>query len=250
MSAKQAINDKLHGSLATYWRCGGVVKNEIRTGSLLGLRMKKSLKSVNIWQSYKRERDCLVHFLRLLVVLARRSKSMRQPRSCPNCLGSVVSVSHVAPPRRRSPPCARHCAHYKLTYRYVCITRIWVLVLLQFMVLKYRLSPLSWRRMVDSLHTRCLSCRSRSAASIISESRVSVAAALQYQLIGIATVRSLCITIFIFRILVVLRLVGVFVLHRTLHVAMWRRCDSLIGRKWSSVAWCPAPLTICIDNRP
>jgi len=27
MSAKQAINDKLQGSIATYLRCGGVVKN-------------------------------------------------------------------------------------------------------------------------------------------------------------------------------------------------------------------------------
>jgi len=26
------------------------------------------IKSVNIWQSYKQESDCLVHFLRLLVV--------------------------------------------------------------------------------------------------------------------------------------------------------------------------------------
>ena len=29
---------------------------------------KKSLKSLNIWQSYKQERDCLVHFLSLLAV--------------------------------------------------------------------------------------------------------------------------------------------------------------------------------------
>jgi len=27
MSAKQALNDKLQGSVATYLRCGGVVKN-------------------------------------------------------------------------------------------------------------------------------------------------------------------------------------------------------------------------------
>jgi len=30
MSAKQAINDKLQGSVATYLRCGGVVNNHIR----------------------------------------------------------------------------------------------------------------------------------------------------------------------------------------------------------------------------
>jgi len=30
--------------------------------------IEKNLKSVNIWQSYKQERDCFVHFLRLLAV--------------------------------------------------------------------------------------------------------------------------------------------------------------------------------------
>ena len=64
MSAKQAINEKLQGSVATYWRCGGDVNNQIRKGLLLSLSV--FFKSVNIWQSYKQERDCLVHFLRLL----------------------------------------------------------------------------------------------------------------------------------------------------------------------------------------
>jgi len=57
MSAEQTINDKLQGSVATYLRCGG---NQIKKGLLLSLWVKK-LKSVNIWQSYKQERDCLVH---------------------------------------------------------------------------------------------------------------------------------------------------------------------------------------------
>jgi len=35
MSAKQAINDKLQGSVATYLRCGGVVDNQIKKGSVL-----------------------------------------------------------------------------------------------------------------------------------------------------------------------------------------------------------------------
>jgi len=30
LSAKQAINDKLQGSAATYLRCGGVVNNQIK----------------------------------------------------------------------------------------------------------------------------------------------------------------------------------------------------------------------------
>jgi len=35
MSAKQAINDKLQGSVATYLRCGGVVNNQTKKGLLL-----------------------------------------------------------------------------------------------------------------------------------------------------------------------------------------------------------------------
>jgi len=37
MSAKQAINDKVQGSVATYLRCGGVVNNQIMKGLLLSL---------------------------------------------------------------------------------------------------------------------------------------------------------------------------------------------------------------------
>ena len=41
MSAKQAINDKLQGSVATSLRCGGVVNNQIKKGLLLSLRVRK-----------------------------------------------------------------------------------------------------------------------------------------------------------------------------------------------------------------
>ena len=37
MSAKQAINDKLQGSVARYLRCGGVVNNQIKKGLSLSL---------------------------------------------------------------------------------------------------------------------------------------------------------------------------------------------------------------------
>jgi len=37
LSAKQAINDKLQDSVATYLRCGRVVNNQIKTGLLLSL---------------------------------------------------------------------------------------------------------------------------------------------------------------------------------------------------------------------
>ena len=76
MVAKQAINDKLQGSVATYLRCGGIIDNQIKKGLLLSLWVKKLVKSVNIWQSYKQERDCFVHFLRLFSsVLAKRTSA-------------------------------------------------------------------------------------------------------------------------------------------------------------------------------
>jgi len=40
MSAKQAINDKLQGSVATYLMCGGVVNNQIKKDLLLTVRVK------------------------------------------------------------------------------------------------------------------------------------------------------------------------------------------------------------------
>jgi len=62
MSAKQAINDKLQCSVATHLRCGRVVNKKINKGLLLSLKVKKCLKSVNTWQSYKHERDYFLHF--------------------------------------------------------------------------------------------------------------------------------------------------------------------------------------------
>jgi len=40
MSAKQAIDEKLQGSVAAYLRYNGVVNNQIKTGLLLSLRVK------------------------------------------------------------------------------------------------------------------------------------------------------------------------------------------------------------------
>jgi len=40
MSAKQAFNDKLQGSVAAYLRCSGVVNNQIKKGLLLSARVK------------------------------------------------------------------------------------------------------------------------------------------------------------------------------------------------------------------
>jgi len=60
------INNKLEGSVATYLTCGGIVINHIKKGLLLSLPVKNFLKSVNIWQGYKQEGGCLVHFMRNL----------------------------------------------------------------------------------------------------------------------------------------------------------------------------------------
>ena len=83
-SAKQAINDKLQGSVATYLRYGEVFNNQINKGLLLSLRVKNFLQSVNIWQSYKQERDCLVHFVRLANTLLKDEESARDSH-VPTC---------------------------------------------------------------------------------------------------------------------------------------------------------------------
>jgi len=76
MSTKQTLNNKLQGSVATYFRCGRVVNNQIEKGLLLSLRVKK-IKSENIWQSCQQERDCFVRFLRLLTVCSPSAQSAR-----------------------------------------------------------------------------------------------------------------------------------------------------------------------------
>ena len=60
MSAKEAIGDKLQGSVATYLKRGGVINNQTKKGLLLSAWVN-FLKSVNNWQSYKQERGCLMH---------------------------------------------------------------------------------------------------------------------------------------------------------------------------------------------
>jgi len=77
MSTKRAINDKLQGCVATHLKCGGVVDNQIKKGLLLSVRVKKVLKSVNIWQSYKKECGCLMHFARLANTLLKDEESAR-----------------------------------------------------------------------------------------------------------------------------------------------------------------------------
>ena len=72
-SAKQAINNKLQGSVAIYLRYGEVVNKYIEKSR----RVEKKLKSVNIWQSYKQQRGCLMHFARLANTLLKDEESAR-----------------------------------------------------------------------------------------------------------------------------------------------------------------------------
>ena len=52
-----------------------------KSGSVsLLLAVEKFLKSVNIWQGYKQERGCFVHFLLLLAVWCPGSQSARNHR--------------------------------------------------------------------------------------------------------------------------------------------------------------------------
>jgi len=74
---KQATNNKLQSSVATYLGCGGVVNNQIKKGLLLSLPVKNVSKSANIWQSHKQERGCVMHFVRLANTLLNDEESTR-----------------------------------------------------------------------------------------------------------------------------------------------------------------------------
>ena len=69
MSATQAINDKLQGSVATYLRCGGVVSNQIKKG--IGVWVTKikiggylAKLQARAWLSYT-DAILQIHFLRI-----------------------------------------------------------------------------------------------------------------------------------------------------------------------------------------
>jgi len=55
----------------------GLLITKLGKGLLLSLRVKRILKSVNIWQSYKQERGCLMHFVRLANTLRKDEESAR-----------------------------------------------------------------------------------------------------------------------------------------------------------------------------
>ena len=73
-----ADNNVSQGSVATYLKCGGIVNNQIKKGLLLSLWVKKFfIISVSIWQSYKQEHDCLMHFALLTNTLLKDEESAR-----------------------------------------------------------------------------------------------------------------------------------------------------------------------------
>ena len=81
MLAEQAINDKLQGSVATYFRFGEVFNNRIRKRFIAECMSEFFLKSVNIWRSCKQERGCLMHFARLVNTLLKDEESARDKYS-------------------------------------------------------------------------------------------------------------------------------------------------------------------------
>jgi len=77
MSAKQATNDKLQWSVATYLRCYWV-SNQIKKKFIAeSANEKKKLKSVNIWQSYNEDCGCLMHFAHIANTLLTGEESAR-----------------------------------------------------------------------------------------------------------------------------------------------------------------------------
>jgi len=74
---KQTINYKLQGSVAAYFRRGGVVNNQIK----IYCWVKKKLKLVNIWESYKQERGCLIHSALVATTLLKDEESAQAASS-------------------------------------------------------------------------------------------------------------------------------------------------------------------------
>ena len=68
------INDKLQGIAVTYLRCSGIFSNQINSGLLLSLPVKKNLRSVNILHSYgQKGRLCHALSLTFSSVVARHT---------------------------------------------------------------------------------------------------------------------------------------------------------------------------------
>ena len=77
-SAKQAMNDKLQGSVATYSSCGGVVNNQKFERFIAECVSENFFYHRWIFgKSYKQECVCLMHFARLANTLLKDDESSR-----------------------------------------------------------------------------------------------------------------------------------------------------------------------------
>jgi len=70
---KQAINEKLPGSVAIYLRCSEVFNNQIKKGLLPSLSLKKN----QFGEYLAKKRGCLVHSVRLANTLLKDEESPR-----------------------------------------------------------------------------------------------------------------------------------------------------------------------------
>ena len=95
-STKQAINDKLHGSVATYLRCSGVFNNQIKKCLLLSLRVNFFLIGEYL-AKLQAKHNCLVHLLRLLAVCWPSAQRSGLALNLPNIhLYEKIALTHLA----------------------------------------------------------------------------------------------------------------------------------------------------------
>jgi len=105
-----AINYKVGPNVAAYLRCDGLVNNQIKKGLLLQSVSEFFFKWVNIWQIYKQERDCLVHFVRLANTVVKTEKTETWFMPSPILqMGLEALCFRVVPPSLRAcVPGSRH----------------------------------------------------------------------------------------------------------------------------------------------
>jgi len=116
---KQAINDKLQGSVAKFLRCGGLSITKLRKVYCWVCRWNFYKKSVNIWQTYTHEGGCLVRFVRLATVIKDEESARHNPHFLPVTIALVfdcrsfsdtdVSQGSVATHMRCRGICTKWC---------------------------------------------------------------------------------------------------------------------------------------------
>jgi len=120
--------------VTTYLRCGWVVNNRIKKGLLLSLSLNQFFfKSINIWQSYKQESGCLVHFLRLLTVWWQGAHSARNCKFYQKNLAPKKSVEiwqnyghEFVASRFFGRPCIHRLKWRHMIYGHDTIAILWV----------------------------------------------------------------------------------------------------------------------------